>query len=247
MTALRPGRAVVTGAAGGIGQAVVRRLAEEGCGVIATDVRPADEVDLPAGVDYAALDLRVDAGIEELFAGVDDGLDYLVNAAGIALFDDDGSALDVSESVWESTLSVNLHALRRVTRAAVPHLRKRSGRSMVHVASTAGVRGMDSPLDAYQVSKAAVVSLSRSLAIQLGPEGIRSNTVCPGAILTPMIDYLYERSPDRRADMEGRTPLRRLGQPADVAGAVAFLLSADSAFVTGTDLVVDGGWIAQVK
>jgi NAD(P)-dependent dehydrogenase (short-subunit alcohol dehydrogenase family) len=106
---------------------------------------------------------------------------------------------------------------------------------------------MDSPLDAYQVSKAAVVSLSHSLALQLGPEGIRCNTVCPGAILTPMIEYLYERSPERRDDMEARTPMRRLGLPEDIAGAVAFLLSEDASFITAIDLVVDGGWTAQIK
>lgn len=240
--------ALVTGSAGGIGTAIVTRLAEGDCRVIATDVRGKDDVDLPGSVEYLPFDLLNDPAVDRLFAPVDDhGLDYLVNAAGIALFDDDGSMLDTPEDVWDKTLGVNLHALRRVTAAAVPHLRRGQGRSIVHVASTAGIRGMDSPLDAYQVSKAAVVSLSRSLALQLGPEGIRCNTVCPGAILTPMIDVLYERSPERRADMENRTPLRRLGLPRDIAGAVAFLLSDDAAFITATDLVVDGGWTAQIK
>ncbi|MGH3277076.1 MAG: SDR family NAD(P)-dependent oxidoreductase, partial [Streptosporangiaceae bacterium] len=100
---------------------------------------------------------------------------------------------------------------------------------------------------AYQVSKAAVVSLTRSLAEQLGPEGIRANTVCPGAILTPMTERLYTESPDRRASMEARTPLRRLGTPEDVASAVTFLLSSGASFITGIDLVVDGGWTIQTK
>ncbi|MET0977798.1 MAG: SDR family oxidoreductase, partial [Paeniglutamicibacter terrestris] len=94
---------------------------------------------------------------------------------------------------------------------------------------------------------AAVVSLSRSIALQLGPVGIRCNTVCPGAILTPMISSLYDESPERRQDMEMRTPLRRLGLPEDVASAVSFLLSDLASFVTGTNLVVDGGWTAQIK
>jgi NAD(P)-dependent dehydrogenase (short-subunit alcohol dehydrogenase family) len=240
--------ALVTGAGGGIGAAIVERLVAEGCRVIATDVKPAGAVPVVDGAEYVPLDLLSDPRLDPLFAPLDGhGLDHLVNAAGIALFDDDGSVLDTPESVWDRTMGVNLHALRRITSAAVPHLRRGVGRSMVHVASTAGVRGMDSPLDAYQVSKAAVVSLSRSLALQLGPEGIRSNTVCPGAILTPMIDYLYERSPERREDMEARTPLRRLGLPGDIASAVWFLLSEQSSFVTATDLVVDGGWTAQIK
>ena len=240
-------QALVTGAGGGIGAAIVHRLAADGCDVMATDVAPEPRVVLPETVDYLPFDLLRD-DVQALFGSVDErGLDYLVNAAGVALFDEDGSALDTSEDVWETTLGVNLHAMRRVTVEAVPHLRRGRGRSIVNVASVAGLRGMDSPLDAYQVSKAAVVSLSRSLALQLGPEGIRCNTVCPGAILTPMIDYLYQRAPGRRRDMENRTPLRRLGLPGDVAGAVAFLLSDDAAFVTATDLVVDGGWMAQIK
>jgi NAD(P)-dependent dehydrogenase (short-subunit alcohol dehydrogenase family) len=144
-------------------------------------------------------------------------------------------------------LGVNLHGLRRVTTAAVPHLRSGHGKSIVNVASVAGLRNMDSPLDAYQVSKAAVVSLSRSLAVQLGPEGIRCNTVCPGAILTSMITPLYDEDPARRTNMELRTPLRRVGLATDVASAILFLLSTEASFITATDLVVDGGWSAQIK
>jgi len=104
---------------------------------------------------------------------------------------------------------------------------------------------MDTPMDAYQVSKAAVVSFTRSLAEQLGPEGIRCNTICPGAILTPMVEPLYAENPQRRESMERRTPLGRLGTPTDIAAAAAFLLSEEASFITGADLVVDGGWTIQ--
>jgi len=176
---------------------------------------------------------------------LDGALDYLVNAAGVAWYDRDGSALDVDDDIWHAVLRVNLEATRRLTVGAVPLLRRGTGRSIVNIASIAGLRNMDSPLDAYQVSKAAVVSLTRSLAEQLGPEGIRANTVCPGAILTPMIEPLYEQAPQRKAAMAARTPLRRLGTPLDVASAVTFLLSPDASFITGIDLVVDGGWTIQ--
>jgi NAD(P)-dependent dehydrogenase (short-subunit alcohol dehydrogenase family) len=238
--------ALVTGAAGGIGLAIVERLARDGHRVVATDVKPVDSVSMPEGAEYVAFDLLRETDYSPLLDRFEDGLDYFVYAAGVAMFDDDGSLLDVREEVWETTLAVNLHAVRRLTVAVVPLLRKGTGKSVVLISSIAGTRGMDSPLDAYQVSKAAVVSLSRSIGIQLGPEGIRCNTVAPGAILTPMIDYLYTRAPERRVDMERRTPMRRLGLPSDIAGAVAFLLSEDAAFVTSTDLVVDGGWSAQV-
>jgi NAD(P)-dependent dehydrogenase (short-subunit alcohol dehydrogenase family) len=236
--------ALVTGAGGGIGAATVARLAKDGVHVIATDVT--DTVaGLPANVDYVSFDLLAgDPAV--LLAAVDGGaLDYLVNAAGVALFDRDGSTLDIDESVWELTLGVNLHGLRRLVAAAVPLLRAGQGKSIVNVASIAGLRNMDSPLDAYQVSKAAVVSLTRSLALQLAPEGIRANTVCPGAILTPMIEPLYIENPARRTNMEQRTPLRRMGFPDDIASAIRFLLSEEASFITATDLVVDGGWTAQ--
>jgi NAD(P)-dependent dehydrogenase (short-subunit alcohol dehydrogenase family) len=238
--------ALVTGAGGGIGLATAIRLASDGVHVLATDIKPA-VAGLPSSVDYAQFDLLNGdpAGLLSALSG--EPLDYLVNAAGLALFDRDGSVLDTDEAVWDATLGVNLHALRHLTVAAVPLLRAGRGRSIVNVASTAGIRGMDSPLDAYQVSKAAVVSLTRSLALQLGPEGIRANTVCPGAILTPMIAPLYVENPARRTDMEERTPIRRLGLPEDIANAIAFLLSEQASFITATDLVVDGGWTAQIK
>ncbi|GAS89211.1 SDR family NAD(P)-dependent oxidoreductase [Mycolicibacterium brisbanense] len=238
--------ALVTGAGGGIGLATAIRLAAEGIDVLATDVksRPAE---LPASVRFESFDLIGADPTTLLDAVGSPALDYLVNAAGLALFDRDGSVLETDESVWDVTLGVNLHGLRHLTVAAIPLLRNGTGRSIVNVASTAGIRGMDSPLDAYQVSKAAVVSLTQSLALQLGPERIRVNTVCPGAILTPMIEPLYEENPARRANMEERTPLRRLGLPVDIANAIHFLLSDQASFITATDLVVDGGWTAQIK
>ncbi|AII03269.1 MULTISPECIES: SDR family NAD(P)-dependent oxidoreductase [Rhodococcus] len=239
--------ALVTGAGGGIGLAAAQRLSEEGHRVIATDVK--ERVDsLPDSVEFIRFDLLQATEFEELFTSCGDaGLDYLVSAAGVALLDRDGSTFDVDESTWDVTLGVNLHGLRRLTAAALPHLRRGQGRSIVNVASVAGIRGMDSPLDAYQVSKAAVVSLSHAMALKLAQEGIRCNTVCPGAILTPMIEFLYERSPERRIDMENRTPLGRLGRPEDIAGAISFLLSDDASFITAFDLVVDGGWSSQLK
>lgn len=239
---------VVTGAAGGIGAAIVRRLVDDGHHVIATDLSPEGSALLPDSVDYVPHDLLGSDDVSPVLDRLGGRpLDHLVNAAGVALFDRDGSVLTVDDQVWDVTLGVNLHGLRRMLIAAVPLMRSGEGRSIVNVASTAGTRGMDSPLDAYQVSKAAVVSLSRSLALQLGPEGIRCNAICPGAILTPMISGLYDQNPDRRTDMEQRTPQRRLGRPEEIANAVAFLLSDDASFVTATELVVDGGWSAQIK
>jgi NAD(P)-dependent dehydrogenase (short-subunit alcohol dehydrogenase family) len=114
---------------------------------------------------------------------------------------------------------------------------------MVHIASVAGIRGADEPMDAYQVSKAGLISLSKGLAQALAPEGIRSNTVCPGAIDTPMLADIYAEDPTRRTRMASRVPIKRMGTPGDIAAATLYLLSDDASYVTGTDLVVDGGWL----
>lgn len=239
---------MVTGAGGGIGKAIVHRLSGEGVRVIATDLRIGPDTFGDADVVPVAADICDPQQIEKVLGALEGApLDYLVNAAGIALFDEDGSTFEIDDRVWERVLAVNLHGLRSMTKAALPALRRGDGRSIVHIASVAGLRGMDAPLDAYQVSKAAVVSFSQAIALQLGPEGIRSNTVCPGAILTPMIEPIYQADPQRRQAMVDRTPIRRLGTPEDVAGAVSFLLSPDAGFITATDLVVDGGWSNQLK
>jgi NAD(P)-dependent dehydrogenase (short-subunit alcohol dehydrogenase family) len=242
--------ALVTGAGGGIGLATTVMLARAGVRVVAVDVKgPSENLESTENVLFIRDDLTDPTAIDRILAAIpgEGALDFLVNAAGIASFERDGSALDVSEDVWETVMAINFHALRRLSTACVPNLRKGLGRSMVHVASIAGLRSMDSPLDAYQVSKAAVISLSRALALDVAPDRIRSNTVCPGAVLSPMIEHLYEEDPSRRLRMEEKTPLGRLGTPEDMARAIAFLLSSHASFITGTDLVVDGGWIAQIR
>jgi len=241
--------AVVTGAGGGIGLACALRLASDGYRVWGVDLKDAPPELVAAGVTHLQADLAdPEAPARVLAEALGDGpLHALVNAAGIGLFGRDVSALDGDEQTWRMTLDINLEATRRMAVAAIPHLRRAgAGASMVHIASIAGLRNMDSPMDAYQVSKAAVISLSRTLGIQLGPEGIRSNTVCPGAILTPMIEHLYVEDPSRRERMEAKTPLRRMGMPEDIANAVAWLVSDQASFVTATDLVVDGGWATQI-
>jgi NAD(P)-dependent dehydrogenase (short-subunit alcohol dehydrogenase family) len=240
--------ALVTGAGGGMGRAIAERLADGGSRILAADLKPRP-ADLDPAITYVTGDLTEPGMIDSLLASpvLNGSLDYLVNAAGVAMWGRDGSALDISDDAWQAVLAVNFDLTRQLTVKSVPLLRKGAGRSVVNIASIGGLRNMDSPFDAYQVSKAAVVSLTRSLAEQLGPEGIRCNTVCPGAILTPMIEHLYIESPERRTRMEARTPLRRLGTPHDIACAVTFLLSADASFITGIDLIVDGGWTIQTK
>ncbi len=239
--------AIVTGAGSGAGLAIARGLTAEGGSVVAVDVN-APTTELPAGCTFVRGDVTDPAlprAVVQEIVGRYEHLDYLVNAAGVAQFGRDCSVLEIPDEVWDRVLAVNLTAAMRFARACGPALKRRRG-AMVHISSVAGLRGMDDPMDAYQVSKAGLVSLSRGLAMAMAGDGVRSNTVCPGAIDTPMLGPIYEGDPGRRDRMAERTPLRRLGTADDVARACLYLLSDDASFITGTDLVVDGGWLARL-
>lgn len=244
--------AVVTGAGGGIGLAVALELSRLGAHVAAADIK-APVTALPDTISFTHVDLRNADQVTGWVNGVGERhgrIDQLVNCAGVCLFEQDGSVLETNPSVFDLTFDVNLSGAIRVIRAVVPHMRAAGGGAMVHIASVVGLRNMENiqaggPADAYQLSKAAVVSLSRSLAMQLAPERIRSNTVCPGAVATPMTAEIYAQEA-RVAAMSARTPLGRIGQPQDVASAVAFLLSDRASFITGIDLPVDGGILAKL-
>jgi NAD(P)-dependent dehydrogenase (short-subunit alcohol dehydrogenase family) len=241
--------AIVTGAGGGIGLRIAADLMAAGATITALDVKPP-----PAGLRqpaccYERLDVTDRAAVQAAVRRArqrQGRLDYVVNAAGVGWFDRDGSLVDIEPGVWERVLDVNLTGAMHVSRCIIPLLREGGG-ALVHIASVAGLRNSDGPMDAYQVAKAGLISMSRAIALTYGPDNVRSNTVCPGAILTPMIEPLYAADPPRRHRMEQRTPLRRLGTPGDVSAACLFLLSDAASFITGIDLVVDGGWMLALS
>jgi len=241
--------AIVTGAGGGMGLRIAVDLLTAGATVTAIDLKPR-----PADLDEAACTYEqhdvTDYDAVQAVVGQahrrHGRLDYIVNAAGVGWFDRDRSLVDTDLGVWERVLDINLTAAMYVSRCSIPLMREHGG-ALVHVASVAGLRNSDGPMDAYQVAKAGLISMSRAIALTYGPDHVRSNTVCPGAILTPMIEPLYNADPLRRHRMEQRTPLRRLGTPHDVSAACLFLLSDQASFITGVDLVVDGGWMLALS
>ena len=245
--------AIVTGAGGGIGLACARMLLENGILVVATDLKPcpAELADAGDTVSFIQGDITEQ---ETVTACVDraeglGGIDYIITSAGV-LLSGDGSMLDNDPELMDKVFDINTRSAIRLVRASIGSLRRSPTPAIVHVASVVGVRNMENifdggPADAYQLSKAAIVSASRSLAVQLARDGIRSNTVCPGSVVSPMTAEIYS-DPERVKAMEARTPLGRIGRPADMAGACLYLLSDQASFVTGIDLVVDGGQMAKL-
>lgn len=242
--------AVVTGAGGGMGEALALALLKAGAAVTAIDLKP--QPDTLAGfgdrLHYAQGDLS-DAGfIEATISAAGTargGIDYLANVAGVLWFGRDKSVLEMDMDVWDKVFDINLKALALTARAAVPFMRKTGrGGAMVHFSTVQWLRGDPKPQDAYQASKAGVCALSKSLAMQLAAEGIRSNAICPGMALTPL-QARWDSDEVLKA-VADYAPLGRIGTPQDMANAAMFLLSDAASYITGIELPVDGGLLMRM-
>ncbi|MDH3688679.1 MAG: SDR family oxidoreductase, partial [Gammaproteobacteria bacterium] len=172
------------------------------------------------------------------------GLDYLVNATGVLWFDRDKSFSEMDLDVWDKVYSINLKSFVLTSRYAVAEMKKRGGGAMVHIASVDALRADLKPQDAYATSKAAIIRFSKSIAIQCAADGIRSNAILPGPVLSPM-QQRWQGKADVQASVAQNIPLGRLGTTQDQSNACLFLLSDKASFITGTELVVDGGVTAQ--
>lgn len=245
--------ALVTGAGNGIGRAVALRLAAEGAAVVAADL------DLAAARETVALtgrrrdhiaavvDVRSGRSVDRLARRVTDRigrLEVLVNNAGIELL---GSVPETETSTWDAVMGVNLRGTYLVSRAFLPLLiaAGRAGRAPA-IVNNASLMGLVSSrrLAAYCASKAGVVSLTRSMALDHADDGVRVNCVCPGIIHTPMLERRFDLEPDREAAYRRtalRPPVHYLGRPEDVAAAIAYLASPEARFVTGSAITIDGG------
>ncbi len=241
--------ALITGAGRGIGKAIARKFLEEGAEVLICDLDPGRiegaQRELAAlGTVYgevANVASRVE--VEELVgrARREFGrIDVLVNNAGVALYE---RFLEITDKDWNDTLAVNLTGVFLCSQVAAREMKERGSGAIVNMASTNGILG-EPGLAPYNASKAGVVLLSKTMAIELAPHNIRVNSVCPGFILT---DLALEggMSEEEVRVYTSKIPLNRYGRVEEVANAFAFLASDEASFITGAELVVDGGQICQ--
>ena len=246
MTRLAGKIAIVTGAASGIGAASARLFAEEGARVLAVD-RPESDIDSVHAGSNAITPFKADitaddapARIVEAAVSKFGALDILFNNAGVS-----GRAFveEMTDEMWDRVNGVNVRGMFRLCRAAIPALKARAKeKGRARIVNTASVMAFDTDygLAAYCASKAGVGGLTRTLALELGKFNITANYVCPGAIYTGMTRTNFD-NPEIRAVWEKKAALRRLGQPIDIARGALLLASDDADFITGHELVVDGG------
>jgi 3-oxoacyl-[acyl-carrier protein] reductase len=242
--------ALVSGAGSGIGQAVAVRLAEEGATVVVTsrsDEHVRETCDLVGGDPLGlVLDLRDRASIEaavERTVAEHGRLDVLVCVAGVDQPNEPPLA-ETSDEEWDEVFGVNVRGVFQLCRAAVPVLA--DGGSIVTVGSANGITPRPNAA-AYCASKAALLMLTRALALELAPRGIRANCVCPGVVDTPLTDLFLGMSPEPaalRAEYAASNPLNRIADSRDIANCVLFLASDEASFVTAAPFVVDGGQLA---
>lgn len=246
--------AILTGAAGGIGAAIAREMAREGATLVLSDLR---EESLATCVDNLrreglqasafCADVATPEGNAALvqYALAECGrVDVFHANAGVARFED---LLESTPQAIERVLQVNLHGAIHGCAAVLPAMVAQRSGVILLTASVAAYVG-DPSIPVYSASKGGLTALCRSVAVRHGPDGVRCVTICPGDVRTPMLEEYLQREADpeaARRQLVERYPLRRLAEPADIGRAAVFLASADAAWITGTDLVVDGGLMAR--
>jgi NAD(P)-dependent dehydrogenase (short-subunit alcohol dehydrogenase family) len=241
---------LVTGAGSGIGRACARELGLRGYRVVATD-RHGDRADAAAAEAGDAFGLELDVREPEAVERVvgetlsrAGRIDVLVNNAGV---NSPHTVLDTPIELWDDVFAVNIRGMFLCAKAVLPHMIERGSGAIVNMASASSLVGM-AERAAYGSSKGAVLSFTRCLALDHVRQGIRVNCVCPGSIDTPWVERLAAASDDPEGTIEEiveRQPMRRLGTAEEIAKAVAYLAGDDASYVTGTALVVDGGWTAR--
>mgnify|MGYP001094121584 CR=1 FL=1 len=248
--------AIVTGGSVGIGRAACLRLATEGAAVAVTDIQDdggaaaVTEIERAGGTArFWHLDVSNEAEVRRVFSEVQEafgGVDVLVNNAGISGVDK--PTHEIEEQEWDRVIGINIKGVFLSTKHAIPLMRTRGGGSIVNLSSIYGLVGA-ADLPPYHASKGAVRLMTKNDALLYAADGIRVNSVHPGFIWTPLVEELGERSAEGpeafRRKLDDLHPIGHVGEPDDVALAIVYLASDEAKFVTGSELVVDGGYTAQ--
>ena len=241
---------IITGAGGGMGRTAALMFAGQGARVVVAEFGEAAGVETVRQVEAAggrATFVKVDVSDEtEARAMVDHAvatygrLDVLYNNAGI-MPEADHSVTDTDVAVWDQVMAVNVRGVYLGCKFAIPQMIANGGGSIINIASFVALVGCSVPQDAYTASKGALLALTRSLAVQFGPNGIRTNAICPGPVETPMLmDWLVKDEEAKRIRL-ARNPTGRFGKPEEIVNMAIYLASDESRWTNGAQLVVDGG------
>ncbi len=242
--------AFIAGAGGGMGLAIANALIDAGCRVGMADLKLEPVGDISTGPGdhlYFKGDLSEETFVEtavNVTSNTFGGLDYLVNTAGVLWLDRDKSVIEMDMDVWDRVMAINLKSFALTSRFAIPHMKVQGG-AIVHFSSIDATGGDAPSQDAYGASKAAVIRLAKSLAIQFAGDGIRSNVILPGPTMSPMQER-WQGDDGAQKQVADFVPLGRLGTLGDMADACLFLLSDQAGYITGAEIPVDGGITARV-
>ena len=240
--------ALITGGSGGIGLSIVKKLIKNKIKVIILDINtPSKKILLNKFIEFKKIDLSDYKNLQLCLTELKKKykkIEYVINAAGVLWFDKDVSLEKIEINTWDKVFSINLNSIVIVLQSMLPQMKKYKFGSIVHISSIDALSGDNKPQDAYGSSKAALLRLSKSISIQFANKNIRSNSILPGPVETPMQER-WKKNPESKKNLSKVIPLRRVGKPSDIANSTMFLLSDESSFITGTELIVDGGLRAK--
>ena len=240
--------AIISGGSGGMGLAIVNKLIKAKIRTLIIDIKePPKKILENKLINFAKIDLTEFVEIKKAvkkFTASTKRVDYLINAAGILMFNEDIGVEKINIKVWNKVFEINLTSMVYLLKCVIPFMKKNKYGSIVNISSVDALSGDDKPQDAYGASKAAMIRLSKSIAIQFAKNQIRSNTILPGPVETPMQDR-WKKDPKLKKNLSKFIPLQRIGRPEDIANVVIFLLSDNSDYITGSEITVDGGLTAK--
>jgi NAD(P)-dependent dehydrogenase (short-subunit alcohol dehydrogenase family) len=245
---------LITGAGSGMGRVAAYRFAREGARVVAADLdewagQETETLARDEGLEvrFARADVSREADCQGMVTFAEETfgrLDVLYNNAGI-FPEADHSVIDTDEAVWDRVLAVNVKGVYLACKYGIPAMLRAGGGSIVNIASFVALVGCSVPQDAYTASKGAVIALTRSLAVQFAPKGIRTNAICPGPIETPLLTSWLLTDPEAKALRLARNPTGRFGRPEDIVYLALYLASDESSWTNGAIISADGGITAN--